>query len=161
MASSREIRTFYERWFPIIHSFSRLFLGSRPQGTVAAIEAFSEYMRTGLPYEVIQMPLVLWECAVESALNRQFSSKPLARTSLFDTDGSKFDKALMFLSPQERLVFLLHTVYGLTLDWIELTTGWPGESVAELCEASRAQMRRLLNWHSDPTRKADALMLVS
>lgn len=152
MASVREVEEFYRRWFPTLRSFAALFLGSEHHGTVAAIHSFAEYMQIGLPYRAVEMPLPVWELAVESILKQRSISHP--KQADLDSRISPFDRALLCLDSEERLVFLLHTVYGVSLTWIELITEWPAESVICLERLSRIHIRTLLNSPTFPHTKS-------
>lgn len=143
MASSEQVHQFYAQWFPTVRSFATLYLGDEEEGTAAAVQAFCEYSRTGLLFEIDELPLVLWECAAESAQERASITGP-ERVSNLNQGNTKFDKALMLLSPDERLAFLLHTVYGLPTAWIMLVTGWPAQTIAALREAASSQVRKVL-----------------
>lgn len=148
MATSKQVNEFYARWFPTIRSFARLYLGDEDEGTAAAIHAFCEYVRTGLPFETHELPIVLWECTAESVLTRTSNPRMSGRMSRSRDKGSEFDKAVMLLNSEERLAFLLHTVYGLPPGWIMLITGWSQQRVTTLCEAGSARVRNALRLSS-------------
>lgn len=147
MATSKQINEFYARWFPTIRSFARLYLGDEDEGVAAAVHAFCEYVRTGLPFETDELPLVLWECAAESVQNRA-PNMDMGRMPGSGNKRTEFDKAVMLLNTEQRLAFLLHTVYGLPHGWIMLITGWSTQTVVALCEAGSARVRDALQLSS-------------
>jgi hypothetical protein len=152
LASSQQVHEFYAQWFPTIRSFATLYLGDEDDGTAAAVQAFCEYSRTGLPFEIEELPLVLWECATESVQERASITDVSERISEFDRSKTKFDKALMLLNQEERLAFLLHTVYGLPTAWIMLITGWSAQTIADLWKAASEKVRKSL--HQSPVKRA-------
>lgn len=156
MASSNQVHEFYARWFPTIRSFATLYLGDEEEGTAAAVQAFCEYSRTGLAFETDEVPLVLWECATESAQERASTTNVSEKLPEFEKTNKKFDEALRLLGEEERLAFLLHTVYRLPMAWIMLITGWPAQTITALREAASSQVRRVLRAsmpRANPTTK--------
>jgi DNA-directed RNA polymerase specialized sigma24 family protein len=109
-------------------------------------------MRTGLPFETDELPLVLWECAAESVQGRAFITNAYGRMPKSCDKGTEFDKAVMLLNSDERLAFLLHMVYGLPPGWVMLITGWSARTVVALCEAGAVQVSRALRL--SPMRRA-------
>jgi DNA-directed RNA polymerase specialized sigma24 family protein len=148
LADSQQVHEFYAQWFPTIRSFATLYLGDEDEGTAAAVQAFSKYSRTGLPFETEELPLVLWECAAESVQDRASIADVSGKRLEFDRRKTKFDQALMLLSQEERLAFLLHTVYGLPTAWIMLITGWSAQTIEDLWKAASAKLRKSLRQSS-------------
>lgn len=138
MASAKQVQAFYSLWFPTVLSFARLYTGEDEVAARIAVDAFCEYLHTGLPYETDEMPLVLWECAVDVAQGHAVPGVP-ARTS-------EFENAVLRLHSEERLVFLLHALFALPAGWISLITGWPSARIQALAEASSVHMRNLLGF---------------
>ena len=148
MASTTKVQAFYSLWFPTVFSFARLYLGNDDLAAGTAVDAFCEYMHTGLPYETDEMPLVLWECAVEVTLRRRISPDTILRTS-------GFENAIVRLRDEERIVFLLGVLFDLPTGWISLITGWPLTKVRTLTTSSSARIRSLLGF---PTSTPSALI---
>lgn len=138
MASAKQVQAFYSLWFPTVLSFARLYTGDDDLAARIAVEAFCEYLHSGLPYETDEMPLVLWECAVDVAQRHAGPGVP-ARTS-------EFENAVIRLHPEERLVFLLHALFALPASWIGLITGWSLARIHALADASSVHMRNLLGF---------------
>ena len=139
MARATKVQAFYSLWSPTVFSFARLYLGDDDLAARTAVDAFCEYMHTGLPYETDEMPLVLWECVVEVTLQRRSSPDTILRIS-------GFENAIVRLRDEERLVFLLGTFFDLPPGWISLITGWPLAKVRNLTTSSSDRMRNLLGF---------------
>ena len=134
MASGSQVQDFYSQWFPTIASFLRLYLGDRERANCKAIDAFSEYMATGLPLDASELPIVLWECAADVAQRTEVPHWT-------SPDSSEFEAAILFLDSDERLTFLLHSFFGLPILWIALITGFPVRKVEVLATRSSETMR--------------------
>lgn len=139
MATIRHVREFHSEWSPTVTSFLRLYSGDREFANAMASDAFCEYMATGLPLETTEMPIGLWECAVDVA--RRAQRKPLKVT-----ENSEFESAILFLPRDQRLIFLLHSFFALPTLWIALITGLPVKDVQELSVRSSDTMRVLLGF---------------
>jgi hypothetical protein len=139
MASAKQIQEFYSQWFPTVLSFVRLYTGNDTLAAHLAAEVFCGYLHTGLPYETNEMPLVLWECAVDVAEREADPAVTISRRT-------EFENAVFRLHSEERLVFLLHALFALPAGWISLITGWPLAKVHRLADVSSAQMRNLLGF---------------
>lgn len=139
MASSSHVREFYSEWSPTIASFLRLYLGDRERANADAIDVFCEYMATGMPLDTTDMPIVLWECAVDLARSADRRPQRAAGTS-------EFESAILFLPADQRLIFLLHSVFTLPTLWIALITGLPAGDVRALSTHSSQTMRILLGF---------------
>lgn len=148
MARATKVQAFYSLWFPTVFSFDRLYLGNDDLAAGAAVDTFCEYMHTGLPYETDEMPLVLWECAIEVTQRHRISPNTMLRTS-------DFENAILRLDAEERLVFLLGVFFDLPPGWISLITGWPLSRIHALTTSSSAHMRNLLGF---PTSTPSALI---
>jgi hypothetical protein len=144
MTGNQEMSRFFAQWFPTIRSFCWLYLGDEREGAGAAIDVFCEYLQTGLPFETDEIPLALWVCSVERVQKCAITNSVSQRDYGFDR-GASVDEAVMLLNDEERLVFLLHAIYGLPTAWITLITGWSASTVAALCEIGSAQMRNALH----------------
>jgi DNA-directed RNA polymerase specialized sigma24 family protein len=148
MANATRVQAFYSLWFPTVFSFARLYLGNDDLAAEAAVDTFCEYMHTGLPYETDEMPLVLWECAIEVTQRHHISPNTMSR-------ASDFENVILRLDPEERLVFLLGAFFDLPTGWISLITGWPLARIQALTSSSSARMRNLLGF---PTSTPSAMI---
>lgn len=138
MASSKQVQAFYSLWFPTVLSFTRLYTGDDESAAHISIDAFCEYLHSGLPFDTDEMPLVLWECTVDVAQHYAVPGRA--------TNRSEFENAVTRLHSEERLVFLLHALFALPPGWISLITGWSLARVQALSEASFVHMRDLLGF---------------
>jgi DNA-directed RNA polymerase specialized sigma24 family protein len=118
-------------------SFATLFLGKEEAALDATLDALAEYMNSGEPLAMDEMPLLLWDCVVE----RVARDSPAIECQTL----SSFDHAVMNLDPAERLVFLLRTVFDVPVGWIMLITKWPEERVISLSTSATARMRASLS----------------
>lgn len=132
-------RKLYSHWLPTVFAFLHMYSGDKDRAELMATEALAEFRETGLLFEPDEMPIVLWECAVDVLQRNRIAGRKLS-------SQSDLERCLLELHPEQRLVFLLHSVFGLRLMNIALITGWSLLSVKRLVCDSTNKMCLLIGF---------------
>lgn len=133
-----ELREFYDRWAASIFTFCRLQVGDRELAEAATGEAFVEYLRDRLPLDVESLPAELVRRAFLATCGASYGREEAA-------EDNDLRELLPALDLDERAVFILHGVLGLTLASAAVSIGMSHERARWLWFTALAKLRHRLH----------------
>ena len=128
-----EVRQFYSKWAPHAMLFCRLYTGDIEAAETAVAQTFLKYFRAEPRLPLDHVPVTLMTLAVEES-----SCSGAERGSGVDSD---FERAILDLPPDERIIFILHGALGLQLSQVGAITQRTFDVVSQLWIRALLQLR--------------------
>lgn len=137
--TEKEVRGFYERWKAPIFCLCVLFLGDEQRASEATGQAFLRYVKENPDAANNQLPHGLVRLALEAARELCVSPAPLP-----GSDGPSFQEAILMLSCEQRAVFILRSVLGVSVEAIADVMGLESNRARNLWFQAAMRLRELL-----------------
>ncbi len=135
---AREFNVFYERWNTSVFRFCCLFLGCQDLASECTCEAFSDYLREKSVLQTSTLPPRLMGLALAAVKRRA------ANISQANRSGQSLPEKVLCIPCDQRAVFILRSVLGMSDSSVALATSLPVQRVRGLWLQSLFRLRELL-----------------
>ncbi len=133
-----EIKTFYNRWKTSVFRFCCLFLGCKELASECMGEAFLNYLREKLVLQTSALPSRLMGFALAAVERRSVRAARAKRPS------QSLPETLLCIPGDQRAVFILRGVLGMSDFSVAAATGFPVERMRGLWRRSLFTLRAML-----------------
>lgn len=133
-----EIKVFYDRWKVSVFRFCCLFLGDKDLASECTCEAFSNFLREKPVLQTGTLPPPLMGFALAAVKRR---SVPVSQANL---PSQRLPERVLCIPCDQRAVFILRSVLGMSDLFAALATGLPVERIRGLWLSSLFNLRAML-----------------
>lgn len=135
---AHEIKAFYDRWKTSVFRFCCLFLGCKDLANECMREAFLNYLREKLALQTSALPSRLMGFALAAVERRS------VRPARANGPSQNLPETLLSIPCDQRAVFILRSVLGMSDLSVALATGFPVERMRGLWRRSLFSLRAML-----------------
>jgi hypothetical protein len=138
LTEAHEIKVFYDRWKASVLRFCCLFLGRKDLGAECTGEAFLNYLREEPALQTSALPSHLMRLALAAVKRRS------ALVSQANLPGQSLRENLLRIPCEQRAVFIMRSVLGMSDSSVALATELPMERMRGLWRRSLFNLREML-----------------
>ncbi len=135
---AHEIKVFYDRWKTSVFRFCCLFLGCKDLASECTCEAFLNYLREKLALQTSALPSHLMGFALAAVERRS------VRAARANGPSRNLPETLLCIPCDQRAVFILRSVLGMSDLSVAAATGFPVERMRRLWRRSLFSLRAML-----------------